>query len=94
MPTVTSSCVITLLRRGVHRLQPPGQLQGLPHGRRASACGLVTVRQRPQTAKGTIFVTLEDETGPLNVIVWPWGGLLLYSFLFILNAANCERTVP
>ena len=34
------------------------------------ACGIVTVRQQPQTANGTIFVTLEDETGPVNVIVW------------------------
>lgn len=34
------------------------------------ACGLVTVRQQPGTAKGVIFVTLEDETGPVNVIVW------------------------
>jgi error-prone DNA polymerase len=41
----------------------PGQL--------ARASGLVTHRQRPQTAKGVIFVTLEDETGPVNVIVWP-----------------------
>jgi len=31
----------------------------------------VTHRQRPGTAKGTIFVTLEDETGAVNVIVWP-----------------------
>lgn len=46
------------------------QLAALPHGREAAACGLVTVRQQPQTAKGTIFVTLEDETGPVNVIVW------------------------
>jgi len=46
------------------------QLAALPHGRQAAACGLVTVRQQPQTAKGTIFVTLEDETGPVNVIVW------------------------
>ena len=35
------------------------------------ACGIVTVRQRPGTAQGTMFVTLEDETGPVNVIVWP-----------------------
>jgi error-prone DNA polymerase len=34
------------------------------------ACGLVVSRQQPATAKGTIFVTLEDETGPINVIVW------------------------
>jgi error-prone DNA polymerase len=37
----------------------------------ARGCGIVTVRQRPQTASGTMFVTLEDETGPVNVIVWP-----------------------
>ena len=30
----------------------------------------MTVRQQPQTTQGTIFVTLEDETGPVNVIVW------------------------
>jgi error-prone DNA polymerase len=46
------------------------QLSGLPNGRRVRACGLVTVRQQPATANGTIFVTLEDETGPVNVIVW------------------------
>jgi error-prone DNA polymerase len=46
------------------------QLQKLPNGRRVAACGIVTVRQQPQTANGTIFVTLEDETGPVNVIVW------------------------
>jgi error-prone DNA polymerase len=37
----------------------------------ARASGLVTHRQRPETAKGTVFVTLEDETGQVNVIVWP-----------------------
>ena len=42
-----------------------------PAGRIARACGLVTVRQRPDTAKGVIFVTLEDETGQVNLIVWP-----------------------
>jgi error-prone DNA polymerase len=46
------------------------QLAALPNGRRVSACGMVTVRQQPATAGGTIFVTLEDETGPVNVIVW------------------------
>ena len=40
-------------------------------GRLARACGIVTVRQRPGTAKGVVFVTLEDETGTVNVIVWP-----------------------
>ncbi len=36
----------------------------------ARACGIVTMRQQPETAKGVIFVTLEDETGSINVIVW------------------------
>lgn len=54
------------------------------------ACGIVTVRQRPQTAKGTIFVTLEDETGPVNVIVWPsvveaWRTPLLQSQLLAVQ---------
>jgi error-prone DNA polymerase len=47
------------------------ELDQVPHGRRVAACGIVTVRQQPGTANGTIFVTLEDETGPVNVIVWP-----------------------
>ena len=47
------------------------QLDGLKSGRRAKACGIVTGRQKPQTAKGTLFVTLEDETGNVQVIVWP-----------------------
>ena len=46
------------------------QLSKLGSGRRVSACGMVTVRQQPATAGGTIFVTIEDETGPVNVIVW------------------------
>jgi error-prone DNA polymerase len=40
-------------------------------GRRVSVAGLVLVRQRPGTAKGVIFVTLEDETGIVNIVVWP-----------------------
>jgi error-prone DNA polymerase len=46
------------------------QLRDLPSGRLVRACGIVTMRQQPQTAKGVIFVTLEDETGSVNVIVW------------------------
>ncbi|WP_264179988.1 OB-fold nucleic acid binding domain-containing protein, partial [Luteimonas panaciterrae] len=46
------------------------QLRALPHGRGAYAAGIVTQRQRPDTAKGTIFVTLEDEYGMVNVVVW------------------------
>ncbi len=39
--------------------------------RRVSVAGLVLVRQRPGTAQGVVFLTLEDETGIVNVIVWP-----------------------
>jgi error-prone DNA polymerase len=64
---------LALLRPRLDRLRidPASVLQGLPSGRIARACGLVTHRQRPSTAKGTTFVTLEDETGTINVIVWP-----------------------
>jgi error-prone DNA polymerase len=63
---------VALLRPRLARLRllSARELHDLPDGRRVSACGLVTVRQQPQTAKGTIFVTIEDETGPVNVIVW------------------------
>ncbi|EJW10881.1 DNA polymerase III alpha subunit [Rhodovulum sp. PH10] len=53
------------------RIVPNERLAALPSGRRVSAAGLVLVRQRPGTAKGVIFTTLEDETGVANVIVWP-----------------------
>jgi error-prone DNA polymerase len=52
------------------KLMTHAQLQSLPHGRHVKTCGLVTMRQRPQTAKGTMFMSLEDETGSTNVIVW------------------------
>lgn len=40
------------------------------NGARVTVAGLVILRQRPGTAKGVIFITLEDETGVINVIVW------------------------
>jgi error-prone DNA polymerase len=40
-------------------------------GRRLEAAGLVLVRQRPGSAKGVLFVTIEDETGIANLVVWP-----------------------
>ena len=54
-----------------YKVQTAAVLKTYPHGRLARASGLVTHRQRPETAKGTTFVTLEDETGAVNVIVWP-----------------------
>ncbi len=57
-------------RLAAKNLLSAAQLCDLPHGRLARACGIVTMRQQPQTAKGVVFVTLEDETGSINVIVW------------------------
>ena len=59
-----------LSRRPINLLSAVSRLWVRILGREVAACGIVTVRQQPQTAKGTIFVTLEDETGPVNVIVW------------------------
>jgi error-prone DNA polymerase len=63
---------LALLR---HKLERRGwksanQLAQLADGSRTWACGIVTMRQQPETAKGVIFVTLEDETGSVNIIVW------------------------
>jgi error-prone DNA polymerase len=52
------------------RLLTAKELCGLTHGKLARAAGIVTGRQRPDTASGVIFVTLEDETGHTNVVVW------------------------
>ena len=49
---------------------PAARLGEPPAGSRVCVAGLVLVRQRPGTAKGVIFVTLEDETGTANVVVW------------------------
>jgi DNA-directed RNA polymerase len=49
---------------------PAGMLDRPAIGARVVVAGLVLVRQRPGTAKGVIFVTLEDETGVANVVVW------------------------
>lgn len=42
----------------------------MPPGHRVAVAGLVILRQRPGTAGGVVFLTLEDETGVINVIVW------------------------
>ena len=64
---------VALLRAELARfqVQPAAVLRDYPNGRLARASGLVTHRQRPETAKGTMFVTLEDDTGTINAIVWP-----------------------
>src|SRR5438876_1262081 len=63
---------VALLRERLQRQRmfTAAELKALPHGRLARVTGLVTGRQRPGTASGVTFVTLEDETGMVNVIVW------------------------
>ncbi|MFQ5624309.1 MAG: OB-fold nucleic acid binding domain-containing protein [Paracoccaceae bacterium] len=49
---------------------PSNRLDEPPEGAVVTVAGLVLVRQRPGTAKGVIFITLEDEFGVANVVVW------------------------
>jgi error-prone DNA polymerase len=64
---------LTFLRERLHRQRftTAEDLRLFQHNQLARGCGIVTVRQRPETANGTVFLTLEDETGNVNVIVWP-----------------------
>lgn len=52
------------------RLTRAEELTGIEHGRQIRTAGLVISRQRPGTATGVVFVTLEDETGHINLVVW------------------------
>ena len=52
------------------RFQTSEELMACPNGRPVRTCGIVTVRQQPGTAHGVVFVSLEDETGVVQVIVW------------------------
>jgi error-prone DNA polymerase len=56
------------LGRGVIKAE---RLAAIDDGRRVEVAGLVLVRQRPGTASGVIFITLEDESGIANLVVWP-----------------------
>ncbi|OGB23727.1 MAG: error-prone DNA polymerase [Burkholderiales bacterium RIFCSPLOWO2_02_FULL_57_36] len=102
------SCGLTLGRHPLALLRPmltkkrflsAEALNTFSNGRFVRGCGIVTVRQRPETAKGTMFVTLEDETGVVNVIVWPdlierqRKELLSASLLGVYGIWQCERNV-
>ena len=83
---------VLLLRPQLARmkLRTAAQLRDLPDGRLVRACGIVVMRQQPQTAKGVTFVTLEDETGSVNVIVWKslkerQRNVLLHSRLLVVS---------
>ncbi len=64
---------LALLRAGLKArgIRPAAALSETAAGQRITVCGLVLVRQRPGTAKGVIFATLEDETGIANIVIWP-----------------------
>ena len=54
----------------LRRFRSASEIAATPHGRLTRMAGIVIGRQRPDTASGVVFVTLEDETGAVNVIVW------------------------
>ena len=57
-------------RLNVLQVTPAGCLKQMSDRMLVKVCGLITVRQRPGTAKGVLFLTLEDDTGFVNVVVW------------------------
>ena len=63
---------LALLRHDLaaRRILPNAQLLAMPAAKLVSVAGLVLVRQQPGSAKGVIFMTLEDETGVANIVVW------------------------
>jgi len=52
------------------RVLPIADMKRLKDGDQVRVAGLITVRQRPGTAKGVLFMTLEDESGNANLVVW------------------------
>lgn len=81
------------------RFMPAEVLNTFADRQIARGCGIVTVRQRPETANGVVFVTMEDETGPVNVIVWrdlvdrQRKELLGASLLGVYGIWQCEKNV-
>jgi error-prone DNA polymerase len=74
-----SSLALTLGRHPLALIREPlrarhvltaEEVMQIPHGEFVTAAGLVVCRQRPASAAGVIFVTLEDETGTVNLVVW------------------------
>lgn len=76
---------LALLRDGLRRqgYEPAARLADIRDGSRLRTAGLAVTRQRPGTASGVVFITLEDETGVVNLVVWPQ--------VFEANRALCMR---
>ena len=82
-----------------HGLKTAAELRQMLPGQKVRACGIVTVRQRPPTANGTLFITLEDETGTVNLVVWSqtfarWQPALLQSRLLAVEGVWQRSTAP
>jgi error-prone DNA polymerase len=88
---------ISFLRQAMNDdgVVPARRLGELPHGRRVTVAGLVLLRQRPSTAKGVTFVTLEDETGVVNLIIrqdiWERHRRAARSAVIMLAAGQLQR---
>ena len=63
---------VSFLRHQLNQLKvtPTSELSSMKNGQTVKVCGLITVRQRPGTAKGVLFITIEDESGFANLVVW------------------------
>jgi error-prone DNA polymerase len=81
------------------RLPEAREVARLPNGRRVRYAGVVICRQRPATASGVLFMTLTDETGFVNLVVWPRvfeeNAILVRtaSFLGVAGAVQNEKGV-
>jgi error-prone DNA polymerase len=63
---------VSFLRQSLNQMRvvPASELSKMKNGISVRVCGLITVRQRPGTAKGVLFITIEDESGFANLVVW------------------------
>jgi error-prone DNA polymerase len=63
---------VSFLRQSLNQMRvvPTSELSKMKNGMSVRVCGLITVRQRPGTAKGVLFITIEDESGFANLVVW------------------------
>ena len=88
---------IGLLREELSKLNvtPASGLTNVPDKAAVTVAGMVLVRQQPSTSKGTIFMTLEDDTGAINLVIWPhiWKRFrpLVRSAVAVLAQGKIER---
>lgn len=83
---------VSFIRQSLNRLGvvPTSELSRMKNGMKVRVSGLITVRQRPGTAKGVLFITIEDETGFANLVVWSntfeqYRKVILQSRLFMVE---------